>query len=44
MTSKAAIFTLLSLWGVGSAPCLPAYADDAVATETSDADGESART
>jgi hypothetical protein len=28
MTSKAAIFALLSLWGVGAAPCLPAFADD----------------
>lgn len=42
MTSKAAIFALLSLWGVGTAAtCLPAYAQDATAsTESSDdADG-----
>lgn len=42
MTSKAAIFALLSLWGVGTvATCLPAYAQDATAsTESSDdADG-----
>jgi len=31
MTTKAAIFALLSLWGVGSAACLPAYAEDAIA-------------
>ena len=42
MTSKAAIFALLSLWGVGTAAvCLPAYAQDASATTESsdDADG-----
>jgi len=40
MTSKAAIFALLSLWGVGVAPCLPAYADDATPSEqASDDDG-----
>ncbi len=42
MTSKAAIFALLSLWGVGTAAtCLPAYAQDAAATTESsdDADG-----
>jgi hypothetical protein len=38
MTSKAAVFALLSLWGVGATACLPAYADDNVATESSDAD------
>ena len=38
MTSKAAIFALLSLWGVGTtATVLPAYAQDAPApAETSD--------
>ena len=41
MTSKAAIFALLSLWGVGTVACLPAAAQDtsAPATETS-ADGD----
>lgn len=29
MTSKAAIFALLSLWGVGTVACLPAAAQDA---------------
>lgn len=39
MTTKAAVFTLLTLWGVGAAgTCLPAFADDAPATETSDSD------
>lgn len=28
MTSKAAIFALLSLWGVGTAACLPATAQE----------------
>ncbi|MEO8757984.1 MAG: hypothetical protein ABI398_09585 [Devosia sp.] len=41
MTSKAAIFALLSLWGVGgSAVCLPAYAEDAVTSESVETDGE----
>lgn len=43
MTSKAAIFALLSLWGVGTAACLPAYAEDSMAAESSadtDTDGE----
>ena len=36
MTSKAAIFALLSLWGVGTVACLPAAAQESVpATETS---------
>jgi hypothetical protein len=35
MTSKAAIFALLSLWGVGEAACVPAYAEDAVTTTES---------
>lgn len=42
MTSKAAVFALLSLWGVGSTACLPAYADDNIATESSDADDDAA--
>jgi hypothetical protein len=42
MTSKAAMFALLSLWGVGAAT-LPATAEDAVATETvAEADGDAA--
>ena len=40
MTSKAAVFALLSLWGVGSAACLPAYAEEAAATTESTADGD----
>ena len=43
MTSKAAIFALLSLWGVGTVACLPAAAQDtsAPATETSSDDDSS---
>ena len=43
MTSKAAIFALLSLWGVGTVACLPAAAQDtsAPATETSSDDDTS---
>ncbi|WP_417309645.1 hypothetical protein [Devosia sp.] len=34
MTSKAALFALLTVWGVGSGSlCLPAMAEDAVAEE-----------
>ena len=42
MTSKAAIFALLSLWGVGSTACLPAYAEETAATTetTADDDGD----
>ncbi len=40
MTSKAAMFALLGLWGVGATACLPAYAEDAVATSEPSADGE----
>ena len=29
MTSKAALFALLAMWGVGSTACLPAFAEDA---------------
>lgn len=42
MTSKAALFALLSLWGVGTATCLPAYAEDNVATESADSDDDAA--
>jgi hypothetical protein len=28
MTSKAALFALLAMWGVGSGTCLPAFAED----------------
>lgn len=28
MTSKAALFALLAMWGVGSTTCLPAFAED----------------
>lgn len=38
-TSKAAIFALLSLWGVGAAPCLPAFAEE-TPVESADADGD----
>ena len=38
-TSKAAIFALLSLWGVGAAPCLPAFAEE-VPGESTDADAD----
>lgn len=31
MTSKAAVFALLAMWGVGSTACLPAFAEDSVA-------------
>lgn len=34
MTSKAALFALLAMWGVGSAACLPAFAEDAAPTES----------
>lgn len=33
MTSKAALFALLAMWGVGSTTCLPALAEDAAPTE-----------
>ncbi|MEQ1901396.1 MAG: hypothetical protein ABL866_11750 [Devosia sp.] len=39
MTSKAALFALLTLWGVGAAPCLPAMAEETV-TEAADDDAE----
>jgi hypothetical protein len=34
MTSKAAIFALLAMWGVGSTSCLPAFAEDSSAEST----------
>jgi hypothetical protein len=34
MTSKAALFALLAMWGVGSTTCLPAFAEDAAPTES----------
>jgi hypothetical protein len=43
MTSKAAIFALLSLWGVGTVACLPAAAQDTASTTeapASDDDGD----
>lgn len=36
MTSKAALFALLAMWGVGSTAGLPAFAEDAPATAASD--------
>ena len=33
MTSKAALFALLTVWGVGSTPSLPAYAEEAASSE-----------
>jgi hypothetical protein len=38
MTSKAAIFALLSLWGVGTVACLPAVAQDTTPATESRAD------
>ncbi len=37
MTSKAALFALLAMWGVGSITCLPAFAEDAAPTESATA-------
>ncbi len=34
MTSKAALFALLALWGVSSSMALPAYAEDMAATDS----------
>jgi hypothetical protein len=33
MTSKAALFALLAMWGVGSTTCLPAFAEDSTTAE-----------
>ncbi len=35
MTSKAALFALLTMWGVGAGACLPSYAEEAMAESTS---------
>ena len=40
MTSKAALFALLTMWGVGSAPCVPAFAEGVA----SEADATDSRT
>lgn len=40
MTSRAAIFALLSLWGVGTVACLPAAAQETPATESADDAGD----
>jgi hypothetical protein len=40
MTSKAAIFALLSLWGVGTVACLPAAAQDTTTTSESSAEDD----
>lgn len=37
MTSKAALFALLALWGVGSVNCLPAYAEETATEAPTDA-------
>lgn len=37
MTSKAALFALLAMWGVGSATCLPAFAEDTATESTTEA-------
>jgi hypothetical protein len=37
MTTKTALFALLAAWGVGSAACVPAVAEDAPALEDEDA-------
>lgn len=37
MTSKAALFALLALWGVGSTAALPAVAEDAVSDTPAEA-------
>lgn len=35
MTSKAALFALLAMWGVGSTACIPAFAEEATAATDS---------
>lgn len=43
MTSKAALFALLALWGVGSSVALPAHAEEMTSTDSqSDDDDDSA--
>src|SRR5690349_19364261 len=34
MTSKAALFALLAMWGVGTASTLPSFAEDSVSEDT----------
>ena len=36
MTSKAALFALLAMWGVGSTACLPAFAEDSTTESASE--------
>jgi hypothetical protein len=36
MTSKAALFALLAMWGVGSTACLPAFAEETSAESALD--------
>lgn len=36
MTSKAALFALLTVWGVGSTPCLPAMAEEVISATNED--------
>jgi hypothetical protein len=36
MTTRTALFALLAAWGVGSGPCLPVLADDAVPDNSSE--------
>ncbi len=36
MTSKAALFALLAMWGVGSISCLPAFAEDTATESTAE--------
>ncbi len=40
MTSRAAIFALLTLWGVGAAPCVPAFAEETATDVASDTEGD----
>ncbi len=40
MTSRAAIFALLTLWGVGAAPCVPAFAEETATDAASDTEGD----
>ena len=37
MTSKAALFALLAMWGVGAGASLPSYAEEAMAEATTEA-------
>lgn len=40
MTSRAALFALLAVWGVGLTPALPAAAEDSVTDSSPDTPGE----